>query len=97
MARDWRSLALAALTAAALVLTGVMSVQAQTSAKTAKAAPKKTPEAQQKAADDDEPEELKPEAKPKRKKQDPAEAQRADRGGGSSCSKAARPSRPCRR
>jgi hypothetical protein len=77
MARDWRSLALAALAAAALALTGVMSVQAQTSAKTAKAAPKKAPEAQQKAADDDEPEELKPEAKPKRKKQDPAEAQRA--------------------
>ena len=76
MARDWRSLALAALAAAALALTGVMSVQAQTSAKTAKAAPKKAPEAQQKAADDDEPEELKPEAKPKRKKQDPAEAQR---------------------
>jgi len=58
MARDWRSLALAALAAAALALTGVMSVQAQTSAKTAKAAPKKAPEAQQKAADDDEPEEL---------------------------------------
>jgi hypothetical protein len=77
MARDWRSLALAALAAAALALTGVMSVQAQTSAKTAKAAPKKAPEAQQKAADDDEPEELKPEAKSKRKKQDPAEAQRA--------------------
>ena len=34
MARDWRSLALAALAAAALALTGVMSVQAQTSAKT---------------------------------------------------------------
>ena len=36
MARDWRSLALAALAAAALALTGVLSVQAQTSAKTAK-------------------------------------------------------------
>ena len=38
MAPDWRSLALAALTAAALALTGVVGAQAQTSAKTAKAA-----------------------------------------------------------
>ncbi len=82
MARDWRSLALAALTAAALALTGVLSVQAQTSAKAAKAAPRRRPRRQQKAAspDDDEPEELKPEAKPKRKKQDPVEAQRAIEG-----------------
>jgi hypothetical protein len=78
MARDWRSLALAALTAAALALTGAFGAEAQTSANTAKAA-----KAAQKAAepaDDDEPEELKPEAKPKRKKQDPVEAQRAIEG-----------------
>ena len=81
MARDWRSLALAALTAAALALTGVLGAEAQTSAKAAKAA-KAAPKEAQKAAspDDDEPEELKPEAKPKRKKQDPVEAQRAIEG-----------------
>jgi hypothetical protein len=82
MARDWRSLALGTLAAAALVLSGVVGgsgtqVQAQTAPKAAaKAAPKKAPEEAQQAADDDEPEELKPEAKPKRKKQDPVEAQR---------------------
>jgi cell division septation protein DedD len=82
MARDWRSLALAALTAAALALTGAFGAEAQTSANTAKAA-KAAPKPPQKAAepaDDDEPEELKPEAKPKRKKQDPVEAQRAIEG-----------------
>jgi len=82
MAPDWRSLALAALTAAALALTGVVGAQAQTSAKTAKAAkvaPKEAPKAAE-PADDDEPEELKPETKPKAKKQDPAEAQRAIEG-----------------
>jgi cell division protein FtsN len=79
MSRDWRSLALGTLAAAALVLSGVLGAQAQaqTSPKAAaKAAPKKAPEEAQQAADDDEPEELKPEAKPKRKKQDPVEAQR---------------------
>lgn len=78
MVRDWRSLALAALAAAALALTGALGVEAQTSAKTGKAA-----KAAQKAAqpaDDDEPEELKPEAKAKRKKQDPVEAQRTIEG-----------------
>ena len=80
MARDWRSLALAALAAAALALTGVLGAEAQTSAKArAKAAPKKAQKAAE-PADDDEPEELKPEAKPKRKKQDPVEAQRAIEG-----------------
>jgi hypothetical protein len=81
MARDWRSLALAALTAAALALTGVLGAEAQTpakGAKAAKAAPKEAPKAA--SPDDDEPEELKPEAKPKRKKQDPVEAQRAIEG-----------------
>ena len=79
MARDWRSLALAALAAAALALTGALGADAQTSAKTAKAAKAAPKEAQKAAepADDDEPEELKPEAKPKVKKQDPVEAQRA--------------------
>jgi cell division protein FtsN len=78
MARDWRSLALGTLAAAALVLSGVLGAQAQaqTAPKAAKAAPKKAPEEAQQAADDDEPEELKPETKPKRKKQDPVEAQR---------------------
>ena len=79
MARDWRSLALVALAAAALALTGVLGAEAQTSAKGAKAAPKAAPKAAQ-PADDDEPEELKPEAKPKRKQQDPVEAQRAIEG-----------------
>jgi hypothetical protein len=80
MAWDLRNLALAMLAAAALALSGVLSAEAQTSpkaAKAAKAAPKQAPEEAQKSADDDEPEELKPEAKPKRAKQDPVEAQRA--------------------
>jgi|SoiMethySBSTD1v2_1073268.scaffolds.fasta_scaffold322463_2 cell division septation protein DedD len=84
MVRDWRSLALAVLAAAALSLTGVLGAEAQTPAKGAKTAPKTAPKpapkAPEPADDDDSPEELKPEAKPKAKKQDPVEAQRAIEG-----------------
>jgi hypothetical protein len=77
MARDWRKLALAALAAAALASTGAVSLHAQTSAKAAKGAAKAPEKAPKKAAADDEEEELKPKAAPKRKKVDAAEAQRA--------------------
>jgi cell division septation protein DedD len=70
MARDWRRLAVTALAAASLALACALSAHAQTQApkKKAKAAPQ--PEAEQtEGAEKTEP--------PKKKKQDPVEAQRA--------------------
>ena len=82
MARDWRSLALAALTAAALALTGVLRVPRRRPPPRRQRPPRlrprrrrRPPGRRRRRAGRAE-----AEAKPKRKKQDPVEAQRAIEG-----------------
>ena len=80
MTRDWRKVALAVLAAAALAAVCAIGsrVEAQQTAKAAKAPAKSAPpEAKKDDADDGEEEPAKAPAAAKKKKQDPAEAQRA--------------------
>ena len=77
MARDWRTLALATLAAAAVGLACVVGVEAQEPAKSAVKKAKAKAKAPEGEADADGEEEAAKKAPAKKKRQDPAEAQRA--------------------
>ena len=79
MARDWRKVALAVLAAAALASVCALDTHAQATKQSAKAAksPDKSAEQPPEPEEKDEAEEVVAKAPPKKKRQDPVEAQRA--------------------